>query len=120
MASQITNLTNFADQVTVLQLADGSTASLELIFNGTTGRWVMIVTYPTLNFNTGLLGACCHPNILRQWRNIIPFGLSFVTAGQTDPFNINDFLNQRVLVYLLNAADVLTVENTVFGNPVQI
>ena len=118
MATQVTNLTAFADQVTFLQLADGTSVSMELIFNGTTERWTANITYGAVTING--LGLCCHPNILRQWMNILPFGLSVVTADQTDPFNVNDFSTGRALLYVLDASDVAYVEANVFGSPVQV
>jgi hypothetical protein len=115
MASQITNLTNFADQVTQLQLPDGSLATMELIYQGTTERWIMNITYGTFTANG--IGVCTYPNILRQWKEILPFGIAFVTADQTDPFDINDFSTGRVSVYLLDQTDIATIESTVFGGP---
>lgn len=115
MATRITNLTNFADQVAQLQLPDGSTATMELIFNGATERWTMNVSYGT--FTATQIGVCCYPNMLRQWEEILPFGIAFTTADQTDPFDINDFVSGRVSVYLLNADDIATINTVVFGGP---
>ena len=113
MSTQITNLTNFADQVTQLQLEDGTVATMELIYQGTTERWVMNISYGTEVING--IGLCTLPNVLRQWKNILPFGISCVTADQTDPFDINDFANGRVLIFLLNEVDVAEIETTLFS-----
>lgn len=113
MATQITNLTNFADQVTQLQLPDGSSATMELIYNGATERWTMNIAYGA--FSSNGIGLCCYPNILRQFEEILPFGLAFVTADQTDPFDINDFSTGRVSVFLLTQADIAVINSTVFG-----
>lgn len=113
MASLINNLTNFADQLTNLQLADGSTASMELIYQGATERWVMNIVYGTFTANG--IGVCCYPNLLRQWREILPFGLACVSSNQTDPFNINDFASGRVQIYILTQADVAAIELATFG-----
>lgn len=113
MPNLINNLTNFADQVTLLQLPDGSSATMELIYQGAPERWVMNVSYG--DFVANGIGLCCYPNILRQWRNLIPFGLAFVTADQTDPFDISDFSSGRVSVYLLDEADVAAVESDIIG-----
>ena len=115
MPSIIDNLTNFADQVTQLQLPDGTVAILELIFNGTTERWTMNLTYNNLSYNG--IGVCCYPNILRQWRNILPFGIACVTSDGTDPFDINDFYSGRVVLYLLTSSDVEAIEVEVIGGP---
>ena len=115
MASTIDNLTDLADQVSQLQLPDGSVATLELIYQGTTERWCAIVTYGT--FTTGLIGLCCYPNVLRQWDRILPFGIACVTADQTDPVNINDFASGRVILALLTQSDIAPLETAVFGGP---
>ena len=115
MSTIVDNLTNSADQLTILILGDGTTVSLELLYHGATQRWVANITYGNTTING--LGLCCSPNILRQWRNVLPFGLAIVTTDQTDPFSINDFSSGRVLIYLLNAADVIAMEDLVFTAP---
>lgn len=115
MATQISNLTNFANQTTQLQLPDGTIATMQLIYQGAPERWIMNVSYGT--FTASGIGVCTYPNILRQWKEILPFGLAFVTADQTDPFDINDFSTGRVAVYLLDETDIETIESTVFGGP---
>lgn len=113
MPSQITNLTNFANQEIILQLPDGTTATMGLIYHGATERWIMNLTYGTQEYNG--IGICTYPNILRQWKDILPFGLMFATADQTDPFDINDFTTGRVSVFLLTQEDVALIEDTVIG-----
>lgn len=113
--TQIDNLTDFANQQTVLILDDGNTAAVNFVFDAATERWVISVTYGTKVLNG--IGLCCSPNILRQWKNVLPFGLACVTADQTDPFDINDFASGRVKMYLLTAADVEQVERDVFTAP---
>lgn len=114
MPSLITNLTNFADQLVSLQLDDGSPMSVELIYQGATERWQINVSYPTLNFLANGLSLCCYPNVLRQWGNILPFGIACVTSDQTDPFDINDFSSGRVQLYLLNQSDISEITSVVF------
>lgn len=113
--TQIDNLTNFADQNTILELEDGTSASLDVVFNASTERWVASVSYAGKTINS--IGLCAFPNVLRQWKNIFPFGLACVTADQTDPFDINDFSSGRVKMYLLNEADILQIESDVFTAP---
>lgn len=112
----IDNLSDAADQVTTIQLYDGSTATLELIYLGTIQRWIYNITHPA--FPNGAVNGqmlCVHPNILRQFKNLLPFGLSVVSATGNDPVNIEDFANGSILLYLLDAADMLTIEQTFFG-----
>lgn len=116
MANQLNNLTDFANQTTTLQLPDGTTANLTLIFNATAERWVANIVYGTLVING--LGVCCLPNILRQWKNVIPFGLACATNDQTDPFAANDFSDGRARLFLLSADEVLLMESQIFGRAV--
>lgn len=111
----VDNLTNFALQQTVLILEDGTTATLTITYNAATERWVMDLSYNNTTING--LGLCTYPNIIRQWKNVLPFGIAIVTADQTDPFDINDFADGRAKMYLLNAADVKQVETDVFTAP---
>lgn len=105
----IDNLTGFSRQQTVLVLPDGTAAALELRYMSATQRWVANVTYGARAING--IGVCCHPNLLRQWRNVIPFGIQCVTADQTDPVYAGDFASGRVTLNLLSAADVQQVES---------
>ncbi len=114
MPNQITNLTNFANQSTGLQLPDGSTVTMGLIYQGATERWQMSIAYPTLNFTATGLSVCCYPNLLRQWEHILPFGIACVTLDQTDPFDINDFSSGRATIYLLTQDDIMAITATVF------
>ena len=112
----IDNLSDAADMQTALQLPDGSTATLELIFLGAVNRWVFNIAHP--DFPAGAYNGqmlCVHPNILRQFKNLLPFGIAVVSATGNDPVNIEDFANGSIMLYLLDAADVLAVEQTFFG-----
>ena len=113
--NRIDNLTGFADQTTNLILADGSTASIRFKFDGATERWRIDVAYGTRKINS--VGLCCHPNILRQWRHVIPFGLACVTPNMSDPVRAEDFTIGRVKMYLLSQTDVANVEITLMGAP---
>lgn len=113
MPNLIANLTNFGDQSTILQLPDGTTATLELIYQGATERWIFNLTYGSFSANG--VGLCTYPNVLRQWKEILPFGLACVTNNQTDPFDINDFSSGRVQLYLLTEEDVAEIESSTFG-----
>ncbi len=115
--TQIDNLTNAADQTSTLILPDNTAATLRLRYRPRTQRWIADVGYAGKNFQVNGINCCCFPNILRAWRGILPFGIAFMTADQTDPFDINDFSTGRVSAYLLNAADVAAVETQIIGRP---
>ena len=54
------------------------------------------------------------PNILRQYRKILPFGIACVSSANIDPIVIEAFVVETKL-YLLDASDVLSVESSVYG-----
>jgi len=57
------------------------------------------------------------PNILKQWQNLIPFGLALLTTGNVEPLNPTDFADLTARLIVLNAADVASVnEVTYSGN----
>jgi hypothetical protein len=113
--TKIDNLTSSADQTSTLILPDNTYARLRLRYRPRTQRWVADVSYPARSFVAKGINLCCFPNVLRAWRELIPFGLAFMTSDFTDPFDINDFATGRVVAYLLDATDVAAVENTIIG-----
>jgi hypothetical protein len=51
-------------------------------------------------------------NMLRQIRNIIPFGLACLMTDLYEPVFIEDFANGRATLYTLNSTDVALVETS--------
>lgn len=115
--TRIDNLTDASDQTTTLILPDNTAITLRLRFRPRTQRWTADVGYAAKNFQANGLNLCCFPNVMRPWREILPFGLAFMTADFTDPFQLQDFVTGRVGVYLLDAADVASVETNIIGRP---
>lgn len=120
--TQVDNLTNAADQTTNLVLADNTVVTMRMRYRVRTQRWTVDVGYPPVTlggkpFQVNGLTLTCFPNVMRPWRNLLPFGIGFWTADLTDPFDINDFSTGRVAAYLLSAADVTAIENSTIGDP---
>ena len=110
---QLTNLTNSSNQQTTVNLPDGTQMILSLKYSGGVQRWFYGISHPSLART--FQGLCVHPNLLRPYRNIIDFGLSCVASDGVDPVTVEDFLNQRVAIFILNAADVAFVESQIYG-----
>lgn len=53
------------------------------------------------------------PNMLRQFRNTIPFGISCTSVDGYESIYQNDFQSGRINLYLLNQAEVLEAENLI-------
>lgn len=53
-------------------------------------------------------------NILRAYRNWLPFGLRCDTADDEEPMDIDDFVNGYANVYLLTKEDVQAIEGNYY------
>ena len=109
----IENLTEDARQIHHITLDDGSTVDITLIYLPAIQRWQFDIIHPQLTCYGRLLSN--HPNLLRQWRRIIPFGLACIVTDGTEPFDINDFIYGRVELYILTADEVSAVETDIIG-----
>lgn len=54
------------------------------------------------------------PNILRNYRNLIPFGLAVTSIDGLDPLYISDFTVGRISAFLLSQAEVDEIEDNYF------
>lgn len=118
---QLNNLTDDAIQQLQVPLADGSLVTLTFTYRAATQRWTCDVQHPTIPSGGAIYGMnlCVHPNILRQWRLIIPFGMAIESSDNGDPVTQEDFVNGRITVFILDNSDGNTdvdqVEENVFG-----
>ena len=55
------------------------------------------------------------PNMLRQWKNIIPFGLACFTQGNREPTQLEDFSSGASSIYVLTAEEVQQFEDYLSG-----
>lgn len=111
--NQIDNISNDSNQSITLVLADASTVVLKLQYLPAIQRWMMGITYGT--FEVQGLNVSIHPNLLRGWRNLLPFGITCTTIDGADPLYIDDFSNGRANLYVLTAAEVDEFETEVIG-----
>lgn len=105
---QINGLTNDAMQQFVLNGIPGVSVNVLLRFMPRIQIWNMDIS--SGNFTAEGIPVLCGPNILRRWKNIIPFGIACTDIYQIDPYTVNDFALGAASLYLLNSADVAAVE----------
>ncbi len=87
---------------------------LTLTYRPTVQRWVVNISDGT--FEVDGINLCVSPNIMRPWKNVVPFGIMCLSIDGLDPFFIDDFSSGRVTMYLLSAADVAAFEASFFGS----
>lgn len=113
---QVTDLTEAGYQETSVVLADGTTATLKLAFRPATQHWDVSVSREGKVING--VEVTLHPNLLRAYRNTLPFGLACTSKDGVDPFDPADFSSGRVTLYVLDdtggLTDVEDVESNVF------
>lgn len=109
----LNNLNDAADQLMSVPLADGSSVQLEFFYRPAIGRWTLNISHPLLVMNGYNLAL--GPNILRQWRNLIPFGIAVASTNGLDPMNVDDFKNGICSVYILSEDEVAQVETDILA-----
>jgi hypothetical protein len=110
----LNGLTNDAMQQATLDGIPGLSINIALRYMPRIQIWNMDVSYN--DFIAQGIPILCGPNILRQWRNIIPFGMACTNLYDLDPYTLEDFINGNSSLYLLDSPDVQYVENNIFGN----
>jgi len=108
----IDGITDQPNQVMSVTLADGSRMKLSMFYVVQQRGWFADLTWQDFTLNGFRLVSS--PNLLRQWQEIIPFGLAITTTEQGDPQNVTDFADGRSTLVLLDEADVAEVEAVVF------
>lgn len=108
----IQGITSKPKQLLALALPDGTRATLSLEYRPNQAAWFYSITYGKLIANGRQLVAS--PNILRAFKNVLPFGIACIGAGNIDPVNIEDFVNGNAALYLLSAQDLTDQEANVF------
>lgn len=106
-------ITDDADQNLIFPLPDGTSVQLEFIYRPGIQRWAMNVVHPLLTIKGLMLSV--QPNILRPWKNLIPFGIAILTATGLDPILATDFLDGSCTVNILSASEVQQVETDVLA-----
>lgn len=109
----ITEFTANPKQTCTLVLENQETVTFRLYFLPTQLSWYFDFTYNDVvnNGNKVVLGA----NILRSFKNIIPFGLAFQANDGVEPFEVDCFINGRINVYLLSSDDVEAMESNIYN-----
>lgn len=110
----IDGLTSQPAQISTLVLDDGSRVTFSLEFKPQQAGWFYSLFWPGKNDNAFELNGCrlgCSPNMLRQFRDLIPFGLALVaTPDDLDPITQTCFVDGTAELILLDAEDVASVE----------
>jgi hypothetical protein len=104
----INTITSNPNQSMTLKLDTGAAVALTLMYSESQKGWFFSTTYGTMAFNNKRI--VTGVNMLRGFRNILPFGFACITTDGYEPVFKDDFANGRAALFLLNQADLATVE----------
>jgi len=111
----VTTITSDIKQTQSLTLPDGSQISLAIYYSANQLGWfISNLTYEDFVVNT--LRISTIPNLLRQWQNLIPFGLYIATTDGGEPTQQQDFSSGYAQMYILTQAEVAQYEAYLSGN----
>lgn len=98
-----------ASQIMSLVLDNGKNVNLKIRYSANQKGWFYDLSY--LDFNLYGRRIVTSQNMLRQFKNFIPFGIAILTTDGYEPIFIDDFKTKRANMYVLNQEDVQTVES---------
>lgn len=109
----LTGLTDKPKQTFSVTLADGSQADFYMEYRERQKGWFFDLIYGAFAVKGQRL--TLHPNVLRQFRNLIPFGLAVSSDRPYEPQDLSALSDGTVFLYLfegdeLDAIDALIDE----------
>jgi hypothetical protein len=113
MVLQITEITSEPKQKHLLSIEGYEKATLYLEFKPNQNAWFFSIVWQ--DFSTYNIQLVKSYNILRQFKNIIPFGIGIYTKSGQDPMVDTAFSSGDTQFFLLNAEDVQSIETAQYG-----
>lgn len=110
----IEGITASAFQENSVTLPNGTVLLIELRYIEMQRGWfIERIVYEDFNLNG--LRICNSPNILHQYRNLIPFGLACETNEGREPSLLTDFDNNDSRLYLLTLEETQEFSRALSG-----
>lgn len=109
----ITQITNNPIQTMKLVLDTKELVQFNLRFMPTQMSWYCDVIYNDIEIYG--LKVALFPNLLRHFKNMLPFGIAFTANDHVEPFKLDDFTSGRVQMYVLNQDEVEQIEGLGFN-----
>lgn len=109
----ITSITAYPKQEFILRLENNESAIMRLYYYSSQQSWYFDIQYKDyINNGNKVVNSL---NAIRHLRNKLPFGIGFLSGSSAEPFELEDFLNKKVLMILLNQDDVNEIEEAVYN-----
>jgi len=109
----INNITDAPNQSMTLKLISGDTVSFSLKYLESQKGWYFSFSYGSFAINNRRL--IVGVNLLRAFRQLLPFGFACTTKDGYEPIFKDDFSNGRAKFFLLDSTDIQSVETILNG-----
>jgi len=112
---QITEITDYPNQKFTVVTETNESFELKLQYSDVNQGWFYSLNYDDLVIinNARVVTSA---NMLRNFKNQLPFGLSAITNDGSEPIFVDDFSTGRVSMFLLNESDVAEIEQEFYNN----
>lgn len=114
----VSGITSNPIQTLRIPVGNGSRATMKLVYRATNQMWFMDLSYTKSNGATFTLNGirlCNSLNLLRQYKNRVPFGVLISCPDETEPFLINDFSTGRCSINILTQEEVDQIDTAYIG-----
>lgn len=109
----IQEITNEAKQKHTIILPNGKSMVMILEFFPLQTGWFVSFTYE--NFVINKMRVVTNPNILHQFKNLIPFGIGIYVSENQEALFQDDFSTKRAKLYLLTEEETQEYEDYLSG-----
>ena len=108
---QLTEITDEANQEHIVKVITGELFTLQLFYLHRNESWQANIIYNDNTINGIKINQSV--NILRQYKNILPFGIACYSDYNTDPFLLEDFAQNNYFLGILTADEVIEAERQI-------
>jgi len=108
---ELTELTNEANQEHIVKVITGELFTLQLFYLHRSESWYANIIYNDVVLNGIKINQSI--NVLRQYKNILPFGIACYSDYNTDPFLLEDFAQDNYFLSILTSNEVVELENKI-------
>lgn len=109
---EMTQLGNETNQEIEMLLDNNTRVIFTFEYKPNPQGWFFGFKYGDINYQNIRLTTSY--NILRAYRNYLPFGLRCDTADDEEPMDLDDFVTSYARVFLLTKADVQAIEGNYY------
>lgn len=110
---QITGFTEDSKQNLLFYLESDKIIEFYFEYRDNVNSWFYTIKYN--NFIVRNRKLVNSPNIIRQYKNILPFGIAVISNDKLEPLFQNDLIRERIQIFILDQNEVKEIETEYFS-----